>query len=123
MNTVILRGHLSRPPTVRTLPSGDELVALEVTTRSDDGPAASVPVAWFGAGRGAEALEAGTEVVVTGSVRRRFFRAGGATASRTEVVAAAVVPARRPAGVRRAVAAALAAVDAELVPPDGGASG
>jgi single-strand DNA-binding protein len=33
-------------------------------------------------------------VVVVGRVRRRFYRAGGATQSRTEVVADVVVPAR-----------------------------
>ena len=46
-------------------------------------------------------------VVVVGRVRRRFFRAGGATASRTEVVADRVVPARQRArsGGRRAVRA------------------
>jgi len=117
VNTVILRGRLSRPPTVRTLPSGDELVALEVTTRSAEGPAASVPVAWFDAGRAVDDLEAGTEIVVTGTVRRRFFRAGGATASRTEVVADAVVPARRRVRARRAVEAALASVDPGAAAP------
>jgi single-strand DNA-binding protein len=45
-------------------------------------------------------------VVVTGRVRRRFFRAGGYTQSRTEVVADAVVPTRR----RKRVDAVLEAV-------------
>jgi len=53
-----------------------------------------VPVVWLD-GPGSAELEAGTEVVVVGSVRRRFFRTGGATASRTEVVATQVVPARQ----------------------------
>ena len=47
---------------------------------------------------------AGDEVVVVGRARRRFFRAGGATASRTEVVAAQVCPVRAPARVRAALA-------------------
>ncbi len=109
-NVVILRGTLSRPPEQRCLPSGDTLVAYEVTTRSADGLACSVPVACLRADAPVD-LEAGAEVVVTGVVRRRFFRTPGGTQSRTEVVADAVVPARQVARARRAVARALRAVD------------
>lgn len=98
-NLVVLSGHLSSPPRIRTLPSGSTLLQLEVTTPADGAmPAASVPVVWFDppARSGIDAATAvETEVTVVGTVRRRFFRAGGATASRTEVVASAVVPARR----------------------------
>ena len=48
------------------------------------------------------------EVLVTGQVRRRFFRAGGSTQSRTEVVAVAVVPVRARAKARKALERALA---------------
>ena len=72
--------------------------------RGEPARAESVPVAWFEPPSSASAMGAGDDVVVVGRVRRRFFRAGGATASRTEVVAAAVVPARAPARVRRAMA-------------------
>ncbi len=109
MNIVVIRGALSRPPEFRELPSGDHLVAYEVTVRADDRPTESVPVAWFDAPARAAELAAGTEVVVTGRVRRRFFRAGAATASRTEVVAEAVIPARQR---KRAAAAIAAAADA-----------
>ena len=110
MNVVILRGTLSRPPTTRDLPSGDQLVAFEVTTRPAEGPAESVPVTWLDAPRRVLSLPAGAEVAVTGRVRRRFFRAGNATASRTEVVADAVVPVTQRARVARAVERALAPV-------------
>ena len=64
----------------------------QVTTRTKEGQAITVPVSWPEAP--AEALlDAGAEVVVAGRVQRRYFRAGGATQSRTEVVAEAVVPA------------------------------
>ena len=91
-NLVVLRGVLSRDPEVRELPSGDALVAYDVTVRPEapagEAPRAeSVPVAWFDPPAAATAMAAGDEVVVVGRVRRRFFRAGGATASRTEVVA------------------------------------
>lgn len=108
INVSIVAGALSRPPTARSLPSGDRLLALDVTVRGDGGTD-TVPVAWFGAPDTAATWEAGQKVVVVGRVRRRFFQAGGATASRTEVVAASVVPARRKAAVRSAVASALAA--------------
>jgi single-strand DNA-binding protein len=115
-NLVVLRGVLSRDPEPRQLPSGDALVAYEVTVRpgaGSDGPARaeSVPVAWFDPPAAATALAAGDEVVVVGRIRRRFFRAGGATASRTEVVAANVVSVRAPARARRALTALLADLD------------
>lgn len=104
-NLVVLRGHLSSPPRIRQLPSGSTLLQLEVTTPStDDEPAVSVPVVWFDppARSGLDpATPESTEVIVRGTVRRRFFRAGGATVSRTEVVASLVVPARRAQTARR----------------------
>ena len=39
-------------------------------------------------------LDPGTEVVVVGRTRRRFWSAGGATRSQVEVLATTVVPAR-----------------------------
>jgi single-strand DNA-binding protein len=74
------------------LPSGDRLVSFEVTV---DGPqrCETVPVVWFGAPARAASFESDDSVVVVGRVRRRFFRAGGVTASRTEVVAEVVLPA------------------------------
>ena len=57
---------------------------------------------------GAATWAAGDEVLVTGRIRRRFFRAGGVTQSRTEVVATDVVPTRRePRRARRPWRAAL----------------
>jgi single-strand DNA-binding protein len=109
MNVVVLRGVLSSAPVIRELPSGSIVHTLELTTRDEEGRSASVPVAWFDP-PGAPTLDTGAEVVVTGSVRRRFFRAGGTTQSRTEVVASAVVPASRRRQVERAVARVAARV-------------
>jgi single-strand DNA-binding protein len=106
MNVVALAGRLSRPAEHRVLPSGDELVAYEVTTPGRDGRSDTVPVVWFGAPASASTLDVDARVVVVGRVRRRFFRAGGATQSRTEVVADAVVPARNGRRVRAALDAA-----------------
>ena len=108
-NLAILVGTISRVPEVRPLPSGDEVLTIELTLRPSEGPAESVPVAWFAAPPAAATWPAGEEVVVIGRVRRRFFRAAGATQSRTEVVAAVVVPTRRAATAAKAVRAAVAA--------------
>jgi single-strand DNA-binding protein len=97
-NLVVLRGVLSSNPAPRTLPSGDLLTSYEVTIRDAERPAESVPVVLVGGG-GPRGIGPGDEVVVVGRVRRRFFRAGGATASRTEVVASRVMRASRRAAV------------------------
>jgi single-strand DNA-binding protein len=115
-NLAVLRGTLSREPEPRSLPSGDHLVAYELTVRppAAGGPAPradSVPVSWFDPPASAAKLRAGDEVVVVGRVRRRFFRAGGSTASRTEVVAARVLPVRSRARVLAAVTSALDSLD------------
>ncbi|MCD9623148.1 single-stranded DNA-binding protein [Rhabdothermincola salaria] len=108
-NVVVLHGVLSRDPDVRTLPSGDDLVAYEVTVARPDGPAESAPVVWIDPPRRRAVLTAGDAVVVVGRVRRRFYRAGGVTQSRTEVFATKVVrspsPSRGQELVRRALAA------------------
>jgi single-strand DNA-binding protein len=109
MNVVILNGVLSRPAELRVLPSGDTLVAYEVTTRDEQGRADTVPVTWATA-QGKGIFDAGEAVVVTGRVRRRYFRAGGATQSRTEVVADAVVRAAEARRAQRAMDKAVAAV-------------
>ena len=105
MNVVLLRGVVERAPEVRQLADGTELAVLDVRTEVASGRA-TAPVAWVTNGQ--PLPEVGAEVVVTGHVRRRFFRAGGGTQSRTEVVADAVVPARSRARVRRAVDDAVA---------------
>jgi single-strand DNA-binding protein len=110
MNVAMIRGTLSSDPQRRELPSGSAVVQYEVTTREPGGSASSVPVAWFDPPPTAPEVGSGTEVVVVGQVRRRFFSSGGATASRTEVVARAVVPASQKRRVGRLLADAVAEV-------------
>ena len=102
LNVVVVRGCLTRAPEERVLPSGDRQVGLDVTVRVDGEKAESVPVVWTDAPESVLSWSPDAEVVVVGRVRRRFFRAGGSTQSRTEVVAATVVPARQ---AKRAAAA------------------
>ena len=108
MNIVVLQGKLSRAPEWRDLESGN-VVSYDVTTRLDDGKAATAPVAWFGAPSSALELDAGDDVVVVGHIHRRFFRTPAGTQSRTEVVADAVIPARSKKRAANAVAKALEA--------------
>lgn len=110
MNVVILRGTLSSDPASRDLASGSVLVSLELTTTVDEA-SVSVPVAWFDPAKEVT-FAAGDALVVTGSVRRRFFRSEGRTQSRTEVVATEVVPAGRARQVTAVVARAVARLDA-----------
>ncbi len=100
-NLVLLRGHLSSQPQSRVLASGSVLWSFEVTTPTDDGTW-SVPVAWFDP-PAEPAFSAGDAVVVAGAVRRRFFRTGEATQSRTEVVATEVLPAAASRRVQKLV--------------------
>lgn len=111
MNVVIISGRLSRPPVEQELPSGDLLCRLEVTVRSGAEPTTSVPVAVLRPSASVRGLDAGEEVVILGSVRRRFFRTPAGTGSRTEVLAERVVRAGRRRDVDRVRALAAEQVD------------
>ena len=95
LNVVVAVGRLTRPAELRVLPSGDRLVTMELTVPRDEGRAESLPISWFAAPARAADLDVDEQVLVVGRVRRRFFRAGGLTQSRTEVVADTVVPTRQ----------------------------
>jgi len=98
-NIAVIRGSVRAEPTVRELPGGGVVVQFDVATTTEAAGrqlSVSVPVAWndpTSAQLGV--LAGGSEVLVVGTVRRRFFRVGGVTQSRTEVVADAVVPMRQ----------------------------
>jgi single-strand DNA-binding protein len=106
INLVALEGRLARPAEQRLLPSGSHVVSIELTVRGAQGPAETVPVAWPDGPAWASVLDADAAIVVVGRVRRRFFRAGGSTQSRTEVVAESIVPATSVKRARTALAKA-----------------
>lgn len=102
-NEVLLVGRVSGEPEERELPSGDVLVAWRVVV--DRPPPRRPPpdgvrlatvdtldcVAWTSAvRRTARTLGDGDLVAVEGALRRRFWRAGAGSASRTEVEVLAV---------------------------------
>jgi single-strand DNA-binding protein len=91
LNVAVVRGSCSSAPEVRTLESGRVLAVLQVTTKpDDDGPAVSVPVVVWDPPAWVERLDAGDEIVALGRVRRRFYRAGGGAAAKTELEASVV---------------------------------
>jgi single-strand DNA-binding protein len=98
-NIAVIRGSVRTEPTARELPGGGVVVQFDVvTTTESDGRQLSVsaPIAWSDPTTAQlGVLTGGAEVLVVGTVRRRFFRVGGVTQSRTEVVADAVVPVRQ----------------------------
>jgi single-strand DNA-binding protein len=93
VNEVRLVGRLSGDPTLVELSSGDELWTFRVVVTRPDGPARSRQASdtldcavWGGrVKRSVPGWATGDVVEVAGALRKRFFRAGGATASRTEV--------------------------------------
>jgi single-stranded DNA-binding protein len=120
VSVTLVIGTLSRPAEIRVLPSGDTLIALEVTARRLVGAAETMPVSWPGAPAWAGRLDAGERVVVLGRVRRRFYRAGATTVSRTEIVADRVVPTRQRARSRSLVERAATLVDGAVAVVDSG---
>lgn len=105
-NLVVLRGTMTADPSTRELADGTVVVQFDLATRrADDAGTVSVPVAWHDPSpSGRAAIGRDAEVVVVGVVRRRFFRSGGATQSRTEVVADRVIRASRRKTVRSVLA-------------------
>ena len=117
-NVAVVIGTLSSEPRITDLPSGDTIVNYEISTETPEGTL-SVPVQMAVVGR-LPALKAADPVVAIGPVRRRFYRAGGATMSRTEVVAT-VVGKPGSAKVERAIAAVSAVLgDGATARPGGG---
>jgi single-strand DNA-binding protein len=93
LSLTVLVGRVTNEPERRELPSGSIVLSFDVAVRPTGGAAESVPVAWTDPPARARVRPDDT-VVVVGRTRRRFFRTGGATAARTEVVADRVVSRR-----------------------------
>lgn len=97
VNEVRIVGRISQQPEERVLPSGDVVWTFRVVVARPPGPAqgrqqvdALDCAAWSARTRRSVATWGVDDVVeVSGSVRRRFFRAGGGSSSRFEVEMAA----------------------------------
>jgi single-strand DNA-binding protein len=103
VNEVRLVGKVSGAVDERELPSGDFMAALRLVVPRQPGQRRgtatvdTIDVAcWTGrTRRSARRLATGDQVEVVGALRRRFFRAGAATASRYEVEAHRLARVRR----------------------------
>ena len=91
-NDVVLRGKLSAPAEVRTLPSGDTLVSFRLVVRRP-GPQVrgrstdTLPCITYDRAlqKRVAAWQAGDVVEVEGALQRRFWRTATGTTSMTEV--------------------------------------
>ncbi|MEO6886215.1 MAG: single-stranded DNA-binding protein [Jatrophihabitantaceae bacterium] len=101
VNSVALRGRLAADPELRTMPSGDELCSFRVTvdrppgsrTRVDSIDCSTVAAR---VRRTIQSARPGDELVVRGSLHRRFWRSATGLGSRYEVdVRTARVSSRR----------------------------
>ncbi len=94
-NQVVLTGRVSSGPTVKDLPSGDQIVTFRLsvgrqrtamTTRSRAAADSVDCTAWTVRLRHTVARwQVGDRVEVHGALRRRFYAAGGTTTTRLEV--------------------------------------
>lgn len=100
MNLTILQGVIRNEPDQRELAGGERAVSLDLAVAGPDGTVEPVPVVIYG---NASIPPAGTEVVVIGRVRKRFYRTGAATQSRTEVVASKLVATRKSLQAAKAI--------------------
>jgi single-strand DNA-binding protein len=95
LNEVRLTGRLATTPVLRELPSGDTVWNLRVVVDRPAPAGKQKPrqrvdslecTVWSGRLKNqVKSWSEGDVVGVSGSLRRRFFQAGGATASRVEV--------------------------------------
>lgn len=112
MNVVVVQGVLSKEPIERTLPSGSTVMDWSVSVEIA-GTKQSVPVQWTDPTKKVRGHDKGDAVVVLGSVRQRFFFAGGNRVSRTEVVGEAVAKPTQRAGARKILERATAALTSD----------
>jgi single-strand DNA-binding protein len=90
-NDVVLRGRMSAPAELRTLPSGDPLVTFRLIVRRENprtpGQVDTLICVTFDRAlqRRAAVWRTGDVVEVEGALQRRFWRTGVGTASRYEV--------------------------------------
>jgi hypothetical protein len=111
MNIAVVIGSIRGSIHEQVRDDGVLVVSFDVAPATvDDGPDTSaIPCTWFGPPRRKPALEPGRSVTVIGSLRRRFYRRGGATTSRTDLLAERVIlgPPSRSRHARARVAGAL----------------
>ena len=84
-NQAVVIGELVQSPERKDLPSGAEVVSFSLTVRADGQKTTSVPLSWFNPPKRVDRWKVGDQIVAVGPVVRRFYQAGGATGSRTDI--------------------------------------
>ncbi len=105
VNVAVLRGPCSTAPELRVLGSGRRLASLSLRTHGPGAKATSVPVTVWDPPAWLEGVDAGEELVVVGTVHRRFFKTATGAGAKAEVEAryvARATAARLATALRRA---------------------
>ena len=93
VNVVVLAGTVSAEPVERRMPSGDEVTELRLAVPEAGKRLLPLPVSAWHATVGKRALKGiskGDDVLVHGTLVRRFYRSGAGARSLTEVVAVGI---------------------------------
>jgi single-strand DNA-binding protein len=88
LNDVALRGWVTTIASERELPSGDLVVQFRIAITRPEGGVDTIDLESWSAKtrRTASSLKDGEWVEISGAIRRRFWKSGGALASRWQVV-------------------------------------
>jgi single-strand DNA-binding protein len=91
VNVVVLAGTVAADPVERRMPSGDEVTEIRLSVPEAGKRLLPLPIAAWHRDVGKRALKGiakGDDVLVYGTLVRRFYRSGAGARSLTEVVAA-----------------------------------
>jgi single-strand DNA-binding protein len=93
VNVVVLAGTIAAEPVERRMPSGDEVTELRLSVPEAGKRLLPLPIAVWHTSVGKRALKGiakGDDVLVYGTLARRFYRSGAGARSLTEVVATGI---------------------------------
>lgn len=93
VNVVVLAGTIAAEPVERQLPSGDEVTEIRLSVPEAGKRLLPLPVTVWHTAVGKRALKdlaKGDEVLVHGTLARRFYRSGAGARSLTEVIASGI---------------------------------
>jgi single-strand DNA-binding protein len=93
VNVVVLAGTIAAEPVQRQLPSGDEVTEIRLSVPEPGRRLLPLPVTIWHETVGTRALMGlakGDEILVHGTLARRFYRSGAGARSLTEVIASGI---------------------------------
>ena len=93
VNVVVLAGTVAAEPVERQLPSGDEVTEFRLSVPEEGKRLLPLPVTVWHKAVGKRTLKGigkGDDVLVYGTLARRFYRSGAGARSLTEVIASGI---------------------------------